>query len=68
MAEFVPLSEEEEQQLVHRDGYSAAQVFQDVKGCLAYTYDDIILLPGNTTSAQEAAQHKCRCMVWYKCI
>lgn len=50
MERFQPLSEEEEQQLVHRDGYSAVQVFENVKGCIAYTYDDIILLPGETSA------------------
>ena len=49
MEGFQPLSEEEEAQLVHNDGYSAVQVFENVKGCIAYTYDDIILLPGMET-------------------
>ena len=29
------------------DGYSAQQLFVDRKNCYAYTYDDIIILPGH---------------------
>lgn len=33
------------------DGYSANEIFHSKKNCYAYTYDDIILLPGHIQSA-----------------
>lgn len=27
-------------------GFSAKQVFENTAGCVAYTYDDLILMPG----------------------
>ena len=29
------------------DGYSAQEIFRGGKTCQAFTYDDIILMPGN---------------------
>lgn len=32
-------------------GYSAKQVFENTAGCVAYTYDDLILMPGTYVSS-----------------
>jgi hypothetical protein len=28
------------------DGYTAKEIFESTRGCVAYTYDDLILMPG----------------------
>lgn len=30
------------------NGYSAKELFENTAGCVAYTYDDLILMPGRT--------------------
>ena len=38
------------------DGYSAKEIFLKAPGCLGYTYDDLILMPGQITFGVEEVQ------------
>ena len=41
--------EQKEDSLFGGDGYSATDVFDNKHSCTGYTYDDLIMLPGEIT-------------------